>query len=260
MRNYCTFMQKELTENLRRRSVFVLACVLAFVAISSPLTSRYLLEIIGFFSGSDEASQLLLGSLPEPTFGDSYINFYGNMAQLGGLTVILMYMGAVLREKRSGTSDMMLAKGLKAWEFVLAKFTVAGGIIAAMTLASVIVAYGYTLLLFGEAGGIVDVLLGGLAFVVFAVMLLAITLMFSSIAKGTGGSAVLSLVTYFLLGLSTMLMGIGKYSPGSLMSSPILISLGQVPDGFVGSLAAAAVVSALSILAAVRLTATRQVQ
>ena len=259
MRNYCTFMQKELMENLRTKNVLVLACVFAFFAILSPLMARYLPELMGFLTGGDEVTRVMLEMIPEPTFGDSYAGFFGNMAQIGAITVILVYMSSVLREKRTGTADIMLTKGLKMREFVLAKYTVAAGIIIVATFLSILVTYVYTMLLFGEAGQIGNVIISGFAFTVFLLMFLAITLMFSSFAKGTGSSAVFSLLTYFLLSITLISARIGPYSPASLMVTPIQISQGVTPDGVFGSIIVSVVIMVLTLWAAIRLTAKRQI-
>ena len=258
MRNYCTFMQKEMMENLRAKNILVLGCVFAFFAITSPLLTRYMAEFIGLFAGGDEMAYGLLAILPEPTFGESYASFYSNMVQIGSIAVILVYMSSILREKRISTADVLFTKGLKPWEFVLAKFTVAGCITIAVALTSVLVTYAYTLLLFGEAGSIGHVMLGGLAFALFLVMLLSITLFFSSLASSTAKSAVFSLLAYFLIALSAMFFRIGQYSPGSLMSSPIIIGQGYVPDGLAGQVIIAIIITVCSVLGAMRLTAIRR--
>ena len=258
MRNYCTFMQKELMENLRTKNVLVLACVFAFFAILSPLMARYIVEIIGFFAGGDDMAQTIIG-IHEPTYLDSFSGFFSDLGLTGCITVILVYMSSVLREKRTGTADIMLTKGLKMREFVFAKFTVAAGIIIVIVFLSVLVAYVYTLLLFDEAGQIGNTILAGFAFTVFLLMFLAITLMFSSFAKGTGSSAVFSLLAYFLISLTTIFARVGQYSPASLITTPIQISRGVTPDGVLGSIIVSAVVTVLALWAAIKLTAKRQI-
>ena len=258
MRNYCTFMQKELMENFRTKNMLVLGCVFAFFAITSPLLTRYMAEFIGLFAGGDEMAQGLLAMLPEPTYDESYVNFYGNIVQIGSIAVILVYMNSILREKRISTADVLFTKGLKPWQFVLAKFTVAGGITAALAISSVLVTYIYTLLLFGEAGRIGNILLGGLAFALYLVMLLSITLFFSSFAKSTTQSAVFSLLAFFFIALSVMFFRIGQYSPGGLMNSPIIIGQGYVPDGLAGQIIIAIIITVCAVWAANRLSATRR--
>ena len=258
MRNYCCFMQKELMENLRAKSILVLGCVFAFFAITSPLLTRYMAELIGLFAGGDEMAQGLVAILPEPTFGESYASFYGNMVQIGSIAVILVYMSSILRERRSGTADILFTKGLKPWQFVLAKFTVAGCITIVAAVVSVLVTFVYTLVLFGEAGSIGHVALGGLAFALYLIMLLSITLFFSSFAKSTAASAVFSLLAFFLIALSTVFLRIGQYSPGSLMNSPIIIGSGYVPDGLAGQIMLAIAISISAVWGAVRLSAKKR--
>ena len=260
MSNYYTFLGKELMENLRTKKVLVLACVFAFFAITSPLLARYLIEFIGLFAGGDEMMETMIAAMGTPHWSESYMQLYSNFSQIGSITIILIYMGTIMREKSSGTADLVFTKGLSPTAFVLAKFTVAGIIIIIATMASVFIAYVYTLMLFEDGGQIGNVLVSGLIFTVFLLMLLAINMLFSALAKSSGTCAVFGLLTYFALALSTILMRIGQYSPGALMSSPLQVSTGTYPDGLVVSIIVAVVFTVLSLWAAVSLTAKRQAQ
>lgn len=255
MRNYCIFMQKELMDNLRSKKILALGCVFAFFAITSPLLSRYMAEFIGLFAGGDdEMAQGMAAMFGDPSFGDSYANYYSNMSQVGALALVLVYMSSILGEKRASTREVLFARGLRPWQFVMAKFTVAGGVAVAASALSAAVAYAYTLALFGEAGNPWHVALGGLAYSLFLLVLLSSTLMFSALAKSTAASAVCGLMFFFLLALTSVFAGVGQYSPAGLMlASPMAISLGSVPDGLAGQIISSAALICLTLRGAVAL-------
>jgi len=259
MNNFRAFLGKELMENLRTKRLLVMLCVFLFFAISSPLLARYMGELFALLlPGEDEMSQSLLAIMGEPVWMDSYGQLYANLGQLGALTVLLLYMGSILREKRDGSADLVFTKGLGSGAFVLAKFTVAGALTLGVTLASVLVGYIYTLLLFGYGGNIIDVLLGGLAFGAFLLMLLAVTLLCSAVAKSTAVSAVLGLSVFFLLIFISALPRIGRFSPGNLLASgPFEITLGHSPDGFAVMMAITIAITVISLWAAAGITAKK---
>ena len=261
MHNFRAFLGKELMENLRTKRLLVMVCVFLFFAISSPLLTRYMGEFFAMLlPGEDEMSQALVAAMGDPTWMDSYVQLYGNLSQIGALTVLLLFMGIILREKRSGSADLVFTKGLSPFTFVMAKFTMAGLMTLAVTLVSVVVGYVYTLLLFDYGGNIGNVLLGGLAFGIFLLMMLAITILCSAFAKSTAVSAVLGLAAFFFFIFISAIPRIGRFSPGNLLAGiPIDITLGNSPDGFAISVIVAAVITAIALWAAARITATRQV-
>lgn len=259
MSSFITFVRKEITESLRTKRVLVISCVFLFFAISGPLLARYIVEFLGLFAGIDELTDGLLMALPAPHWSDAYTQFYANIGQVGALTIMLVFIGIILREKRTGTADLVLTKGLSPTVFVLSKFTVAAGITIAITFISLGVSHIYTLLLFDQGGDIGNVLLGGAAFSVFLIFLLGITVMLSAMAKSTGTGAVLGIVAYFIVMASTVFIGIGRYSPGTLMMSPIEISIGHIPAELPIVIFNSIVITAISLWGAVVMTARRQV-
>jgi len=257
MSNFRVFLVKEFMENLRTKRLLVLACVFLFFAMTSPLLTRYMGEFFAMIMpAGDEMGAAVIAAMGTPTWEDSYIQLYGNLGQIGALTVLLLFMGSILREKRSGSADLVFTKGLGPTAFVLAKFTAAGALTLAMTLVSTLVGYIYTLILFEYGGSIGNVLLGGLAFGIFLMMMLAIVLLCSALAKSTAISAVLGLAAFVFFGFTSVIPRIGRLSPGNLMaSSPISLTLGEFPDGFVIMLIITTAITILSLLAAAKITA-----
>jgi len=255
LNNYFTFLGKELTENLRTKKLLVLVCVFLSFAMTSPLLTRFMGEFFALLLPGDEA-EAMLAMFGTPVWIDSYVQLYGNLGQIGAITVLLLFMGSILKEKSSGTADLVFTKGLQPAAFVLAKFTIAGVLVLVTTLISVLVGYVYTVVLFEYGGNIGNVLLGGLVFGVFLLMIVAIIMLCSSFVKSTAISAVLGFSAFFFFIVLTAIPRIGVFTPGMLMaSSPISFTLGQVPDGFLVSLIVTIAITILSLWAATKLTA-----
>ena len=249
MANYFVFLQKEMTENLRTKKVLALACVFLFFAFSSPLLARFMQEFMAWAMAGEAGVEVeaLLAMIPPPVWVDSYAQFYGNMSQIGAITIVLLFMSTVLREKRSGTADLVFSKGLSAASFILAKFTLASALAVICLIVSVLVAYLYTYILFEYAGQMLHVLMGGLAYGLFLLMVLSVVILCSAIAKSTALSAVLGFFSFIFLLLINSIPRVGRFFPGNLASRNLEITMGTYYGELVINIIAAIAVITLSL-------------
>lgn len=260
MNGYFAFLGKETMENLRTKKLLVLGCVFLFFAISSPLLGRFMGEFLAMLMpADDELGQAMIAVMSDPTWTDSFAQFYNNMSQIGTIAVILVFMGTILREKRSGSIDLVFTKGLSPGAFVLSKFTVAAIVITIVNLAAILVCYFYTQVLFDEIGQISYVILGGLIFNIFLLLLLALTMFCSALAKSTATSAVLSLMVFFVIIFASALPTVGRYLPGTFgLQDALSITLGEIPQDLIIALVVAFAFIVVSLWGAIYLSATRQ--
>ena len=256
--NSCTvFAVKEITEGLRTKKIFVLACVFIFLAIMGVLMARFAGEIIEMLMGAEGGGAMTI-IMPDPVWSDSYAQFYSGLTEMGMVAFIMLYMGAILREKRTGTIDLMMAKGLTHASFVTAKFTVAAVTALLVLLVSVLVTYVYTLVLFDYAGNIGNVLFGAVPFGVYMLMMLALTMMWSAIAKSTAICAVLGLATLFGFSLLNFIPVVGRFMPARLLGHGVALSTGASTDYLWIHVAVAAVFACLALALAVAVLKRRE--
>ncbi|MCL2360416.1 MAG: ABC transporter permease [Defluviitaleaceae bacterium] len=241
------FMTKEFTENLRTKKIFALVCVFVFIALLSVLTARFMGEIFGAMLGAEGTNVPFTIIMPDPVWTDSYAQLYSNLAEMGSIIFIVLFMGAILREKSSGTIDLMMAKGLSATAFVMAKFGVAAILTLGALAVAVFVTYVYTLLLFDYGGQLGNIVFGALPFAVFILMTLALTLMWSAIAKSTAISAVLGFVSFTVVRLLDLLPRIGRFMPGRLLAHGVALSSGGDVDYLPIHIAGAVVITIVSL-------------
>ena len=252
MSNYMTFLRKELTENLRTKRLLVLGCVFIFFAITSALLARYMGEFFALvLPAGDEMGQALIDIMTNPQWYESYAQFYSQIGQIGVLAVLFMYMGTVQREIKSGTASLMFSKGLGFTSFILAKFTMAVIITTVITVVSTLVTYAYTFLLFGEAGQLGHILAGSLVFSMGTLMILSVVILCSSLTKSSTAVGGLSFGMYFLILLTSAIPRIGQFSPFTLFSHPVAISVGYFSNTLVTNILLAAAVAIVALFFAV---------
>ena len=228
MRNYCAFLQKEWMEFFRNKRFLGLAAVFLMFAFSSPILARFMLEFLAMLVPGEEMFQMLL---PEPAWTDSYAQFYGNIEQIGSITMILLFMGIISSEKQRGTADLMFTKGLSRMSFVLSKFTVLAISVLITTMISVLIVFAYTFLLFDTAGNFPHVLLGGFVFFLFLLFLLALIILCSTFAKTNVSAALFAFLGFLGAVFISSIPRIGTYLPGRLLAYSRMITFGETPEG-----------------------------
>ena len=115
----------------------------AVIGILSPLTARYLPEILKAALGEE-----LPLPIPTPTTADAVLQLQKNLGQLGAFAAIILAMGTVANEKERGTAAFLLTKPLSRRAFLGAKLAALGVVLGVATLVAVAVGWVYTAILF----------------------------------------------------------------------------------------------------------------
>ena len=141
MRAFFAFLKKELLESWRTYKLIVMAATFIFLGILSPLTALIFPDLL---SRMMETSGIVIAEIPEATAFDSWMQFFGNIAQLGMIILIIVFSGIMANEFSKGTLVNVLTKGMKRHTVIAAKFSAAMMIWTVCYLLSFAVAYGYT--------------------------------------------------------------------------------------------------------------------
>jgi len=216
-----TLFGKELLENVRTHRLLVLAVVLIFFGILSPVTARYMTQILTFaFSGQDEL-ELVLDLIPPPTTLDSVDQYINNLTQIGLLVVVLLVMGLVAQEKDRGTVVLVLARPVSRLGFLLAKLAAfAAWLVLCIAVAGAI-AYLYTGLLFNEwLAPVPFAALNGLMVLYFLVVT-ALTFLGSTLTRSSFAAAAIGLGGWALIGLLGNIRVLSDYVPGRLAAAAV---------------------------------------
>ena len=118
MSGFRVLLRKELLEAWRTRRLPAVAVLFLVVGILSPLTARYLNEILAMALGDQ-----LPVTLPVPTAATALDQLLKNLGQMGALAAIALAMGSVSGELDRGTAALVLAQPATRSAFLLAKLS-----------------------------------------------------------------------------------------------------------------------------------------
>lgn len=215
--------RKEMIQLSRTKMILVILGVFALFGIASPLLASFMPQIIGSVKGAEMFKNLI----PTPTIKDALEQYLKNISQFGFLIAILVGMGQVASEKERGTTEMILNKPLPRWAFILSKFTAQALVYVAAFAVAELFAYGYTVYLFQSFSLGVFTLLNFLL-LMWLLCFVAITTLASTVSKGIGMAAGVSLAGAVVILLSVQIPKYGAISPQALMSWAGLLAQDQV--------------------------------
>jgi ABC-2 type transport system permease protein len=204
--------RKEWLELIRSYRLLVVAVVLLFFGLTSPVLAKFTPELMTLIPTGG-----ITIHMPPPTVMDAIGQYIKNMAQFGILLALLLTMGAIAQEKDKGTAAMMLVKPLPRGAFLAAKFLGLAAMFAITLAIAGIAAYYYTLLLF-EAMNILHWLVLNALIFVYVLVFIAITLFCSTLTKSQVAAGGIALGLMIFLGLVGAIPGLGKYLPGELIT------------------------------------------
>ena len=211
MNGFFPLLKKELREQLRTYRLVIVAGVFLFFGLTTPLTLKYLPEIIKLV-GQDVPVEI-----PPPTAAQSLLEYAGTIGQVGVLVAVLVAMGTVANERSRGTAVMTLSKPVTRSAFVGAKWTASGLTFLVSLAAASLVCLGYTVWLVGPAntlGFAGQNLLAAL----FLLLCLALTVFFSSLFRSSlaaGGIAIALIIAQAALSVVPV---VGDFLPGKLLT------------------------------------------
>ena len=154
MNVFASLLKKEIAEQLKNYKFLISGLLFLFFAILSPVTAKYLPEII---AGIGNIPGMAF-DFPEPTYIDSISQYIKNLSQIVLFVLIFLTMGIVAVEKDKGTAAFVLVKPVPRHQFILAKVVAMWLNVTACLLVGAAACYVYTLILFGSCPAIPFVL------------------------------------------------------------------------------------------------------
>jgi ABC-2 type transport system permease protein len=208
-------LRKELLEAWRTRRLPVVALLFLAVGIMSPLTARYMNEILEAALGDQ-----LPVVLPATTAVAALEQLQKNLGQLGALAAIALAMGSVSGELDRGTAALVLAQPATRPAFLLAKLTGIALDLAVCTALAVGVAWVYTAILFEPmpvGGWAAMAVLSWLGLLAWA----AITFLASAATGSTTAAAGVGFVALIVISIVSIVPAAGRLLPTGLAAPGI---------------------------------------
>lgn len=212
--SFRALLAKDLLEIVRTWRIWVLPGVLLLSAASGPPTAAYTAELLATLGGD-----IFNQAMPEPTWVDSYAQWTKNLNQLVVFALIIALGNAISGEKRLGTAILVLTKPVSRAGFVLAKFVSTAILLVSATLVAMLVTWGMTLIWFPNAP-FGPLLSATAAWLLFALLLVAVVLLGSAAVDLGTGAAGIGLGFFFLLMLSGIWGSMLRWTPAGMISAP----------------------------------------
>ena len=193
-----------------------------FFAILSPLSAKYMNEILAMVGDQ----QGVLIQFPDPTYIQSYEQFFKNIYFMMIIVTVLVFAGTVAEEKSRGTAILVLTKNLSRNGFIIGKWLAAVSLFSLTYALSVFVCAGYTAMLFPEfiSQGII---LGLLLYWIYGILMITLTLLASVIFNSLTTAAVGGVLAYAAISAVAALPKLGEYSPGVLQTLSVELARGN---------------------------------
>lgn len=221
MTGFRVLVRKELREAWRTRRLPVVAGLFALIGMMSPLTARYLPEILRAALGSE-----LTVPIPEPTVAMAVEQLQKNLGQLGVLAAIALAMGSVAGELDRGTAALVLAQPVSRSAFLAAKIAGLGIVLGLATVTGVALAWIYTAVLFEPlpiGGWLALAVLSWLALAAWA----SLTFLASAITGSSAAAAGIGFLALIGLSLAAVVPALDHVLPTGLAVPALALAIDQ---------------------------------
>lgn len=225
---WLTLLQKELLENWRNFKWLWVPIVITILTIMDPITNYFLPEIIESVGNLPEGAVL---EMPVPTTNEALMMSLGQLGSLGILIIVLMSMGTIANERKSGVAELILTKPVRYSYYVTAKWVSWNLLIWGSLIIAFFINWYYIQILYGDLG--FSLILKIIVFYgLWLSLVMTIVIFYNTLFTSQGLVAALSLGTVILLhALPAIFVNRAPWLPSN-MSDHIhyLVELGTIPD------------------------------
>jgi ABC-2 type transport system permease protein len=235
---WLTLFKKEMMENWRNKKWIWVPLVFILFAIIDPLSNYYMPLIIESVGGMPDGTVI---ELPEFAPAEVILMTLGQLSSLGVLVIVLMSMGVIAGERKSGVIELILVKPVSHAHYITAKWTALLAIVWTSLILGITASWYYTGVLFGELS-VVSLLIIIFFYGLWLTLVSTIVIFYNSVVKTPGLVAFFSIATIMVMSILTQVFGrFLEWSPNNL-SGHIFESL--ILEQITGDLTATAFITA----------------
>lgn len=222
MSGFQPMLRKELLEFFSTWRVWLLWGTFSLFALIDPLLAKYTPQILQSVLGD-------LVALPPTTYQDAYLQWFKDLSQLLMLIVLAITAGSLAGEFSSGTLQLPLTKPLGRPAVLLAKFSAILGTAAIAASVGTAIVFALTRAIWADAK-LGPLVAGGAVWFVLALVLVALTILASSMLSSTIAALGVGFGAYVLLGILGMWGPARNYSPAGLTAALNAVATGESVD------------------------------
>lgn len=203
---------------LKRTSKFIVfPVVIMLLAVLSPLTARYLNEILVFAMG-DQASQF---TFPDPVVFDAYVEYLGNLSDIYLYVIIFIGVGTFINDKTKGLYPLILSKPINRVKYLISKYITLSSLIFVSLMIGMLVFSFYAYYIFGEVD-LLNVFLLSLLYFTYVELILGIAMFSAMFFKSYITAVMVTFGGYILISIINIFgFEFLKYMPGMISKNII---------------------------------------
>ncbi|MCF6137319.1 ABC transporter permease [Pseudalkalibacillus berkeleyi] len=191
--------KRENLENWRNFKWIWVPIIFIILGVMDPITTYYLPKIIDAVGGLPEGGTI---TLPEYSPVDILMASLGQYSQLGVLIIVLMTMGVIARERRSGIAELILVKPVKYSSYVSAKWSATALLVIVSLTVGLLMSWYYTGVLFG-ALTVIQLIQALFFYSLWLILVVSISIFMNTLVKNSGVVAFLTITAIIVMSILT---------------------------------------------------------
>ena len=251
MKQWQVLVRKEMLEMWRSFKWLWLPVVFVIMGAMQPLATYYMPQLIDALGGLPEGTVI---EIPTPTGNQMMAELVGEYGTLGVLVLVLAGMGLIAGEKLNRYLSLVMVRPVPHGSFITAKWASYVTLGLSSLVAGVLVGWYYTEMLIGQVD-VLQLVGGTLIYALWLVFVMTVTLLMSTLMKGSAAVASSSILLIVAITLVTSILDrFMTWSPAKLTSHALLvIAEGTTGDSFWLSVAASVVLIVVMLLVCIRI-------
>ncbi|MBA4537991.1 ABC transporter permease [Bacillus aquiflavi] len=233
MRQWSILLNKEILEMWRSFKWIWVPMTFILLGMMDPLTSYYMPQILDAVGDLPEGTII---EIPTPSAQEVLMMTVNQFNIMGVLVIVLLTMGLISAERKSGVAGMILVKPVSVAYYVTAKWTGALLLLLLSYFLGFLASWYYVGILF-EPIPFGDFFIVFMLYGIWLIFVLTVSLFFNAMLKSPGAVAFTSLSVIIILNLVGGLLSHWlKWSPSQLsVYAGSFLTLGELPDEITGT-------------------------
>lgn len=256
MRQWQTLVKKELIGNFRDRKWIWVPIVLILLAVMDPVSNYYLPQILDAVGGLPDGA---IFEMPQVTGIDAIMMSISQLSSLGILIFVLISMGTIAGERKSGIAELILVKPVSYTAYIMSKWTALLALVLVSYIVSMLFAWYYIGMLY-EFIPIGDFLLLLFFYGLWFVLVVTLSIFYNTVFRSPGLVAFSTIATIIVLSVVTSMFGQKlNYSPSNLSNHALhYLQTGDISGALIGSAVTTISICALLLVWSIYIFQTKE--
>jgi len=213
MMQWKTLFQKELQENWRNFKWVWVPLVIILLSIMDPITTYYLPMIMEAAGGLPEGAVF---EIPTPKIHEVVMMSLGQLSSLGVFIIVLISMGVIAGERKSGVAELVLVKPVSYRNYITSKWVSLLLLVWVSLFLGMLTTWYYINLLFGDLS-LTSIIQVTFFYGLWYTLVITFSILYNTLVKTPGLVAAFTIITIMVMSILTQIFNhILTWSPNTI--------------------------------------------